>query len=280
MDCATETREVVSLGDLERCVVDMRGSEDNLPVGGSIVRSWSSVPSLVASSSESEDRYGEKGLRPIWVGTEWSDGSSATSVEDSHDSYYDSSDYAREEHLYESLDLPVAVGGDDIITLDEDEHVCENDGHKWSNTFCLQCGIGIGNQWIPIPTTNTTTTTYAHTTMSVRTKSRLLTVANITTLIINMILICVLIIMPCASGTTLEAFDCQNPSQIERRQKPQAPWCFSSSRQPEDMKVESQWTLLQRVSSFEIPGFRCSVYRSRSIFRCGMFSHLSLIRNP
>ena len=89
-----------------------------------------------------------------------------------------------------------------------------------------------------------------------------------------------LIVLPCVSGTALDAYDCQRPSQVERRQRPSASWCFSSSRQPADTKVESQWTLLQRVSSFEIQGFRCSVYRSRSVYRCGMFSHVSLIRQP
>ena len=247
----------------------MGGYEDNLPVVGYSP----GPPSLVASSqsSLSEDRYGEKGLRPIWTGTIWTDTevTEDTSDEDSQDSY-GSSEYSGEEHLYESVDPPVAVGGNDIITIMEGEPTCHNDGHEWSKTFCLRCGLEYGR----IPCSNSKVVG------SAGTRPNVLAAANITTLVINMILILVLIILPCVGGTALNAYDCQQPSQVERRQRPSASWCFSSSRQPADTKVESQWTLLQRVSSFEIQGFRCSVYRSRSVYRCGMFSHVSLIRQP
>ena len=59
----------------------------------------------MASSAASEDQYGEKGLRPIWGGTVYSDGDSMSS-RDSDSDYWDSSDCA-DEHTYESLDLPL-----------------------------------------------------------------------------------------------------------------------------------------------------------------------------
>ena len=166
----------MSLRELEKCVVDMGDFEDNLPVGGPLTRPGSSVPSLVASSSTSssgsEDRYGEKGLRPIWKGIVWTDEEDATSDEESHDSY-GSSEYSGEEHIYEPLDLPIAVEGDDIITIIEGEPTCDNDGHEWSKTFCIRCGMEYGRIVTPKPRIAKT----------IKIQSNLLTVANVTTLI-------------------------------------------------------------------------------------------------
>ena len=155
----------------------MGGYEDNLPVVGYSP----GPPSLVASSqsSLSEDRYGEKGLRPIWTGTIWTDTevTEDTSDEDSQDSY-GSSEYSGEEHLYESVDPPFAVGGNDIITIMEGEPTCHNDGHEWSKTFCLRCGLEYGR----IPCSNSKVVG------SAGTRPNVLAAANITTLVIKMIL--------------------------------------------------------------------------------------------
>ena len=97
-----------------------------------------------------------------------------TSNEDSQDSY-GSSEYSGEEHLYESVDSPVAVGGNDIITIMEGEPTCPNDGHEWSKTFCLRCGVEYGR--IPCSSPKVVG--------PVKTRPNLLAVANITTLMIR-----------------------------------------------------------------------------------------------
>ena len=80
---------------------------------------------------------------------------------------------------------------------------------------------------------------------------------------------------------TLSAYDCSSPRGIQKYQLPDAEWCYSSTKRTKKLtKSTSSWTLLQKVKTVDVGGYRCKAVRTKFVFLCGMFSHLSLGGHP
>ena len=78
------------------------------------------------------------------------------------------------------------------------------------------------------------------------------------------------------SSYRLDAFNCDQPEDVVTQSIPES--CNTETEGPEDDEVEPEgrhdYTILQRVLTFEYPATLCNLHRSRHYYDCVWKSHV------